>query len=273
MQLPGGLALATGELARVIVWKPLNGKLELELSQALSAGHSVPDIMLHAAGCAIRSIGSVNVDLDQLDKLSVVDMRVILAALAGRFGLSLQWITHRCESCDEPFDFSVDLADLPITDAGETYPETTLQISGKTIRVSVPTIADQRAAAAASEESEVAEELFWRCVCDEQGALKGRRASAKVLAKIEEALSKMAPAVPFSAEAKCPNCDATNLVPINVVQWLWSLADSPIDDVHTIASTYGWSEADILALARSRRKSYIARINKDGGGSVQEILQ
>ncbi len=273
MQLPGGLALATGELARDIVWKPLDGALELELSQALSTGHTVPDIMVRAAECAISSIGPVSAEPDHLERLSVVDMRAVLAALAGRFGLSLQWIVHVCESCQEPFDFAVDLADLPITDAGEDYPETTLRISGKTLRISVPTIGDQRATAQVKEESECADRLFWRCVSDADGALKGKNISAKVLARIETALNKMAPAMPFSAEAKCPDCTATNLVPINVVQWLWALADGPLNDVHTIASTYGWSEADILALSRKRRKAYVMRIDKDGGGSMQEILQ
>ncbi len=37
-------------------------------------------------------------------------------------------------------------------------------------------------------------------------------------------------------------------------------AKRQLDEVHTLASAYGWSEADILAMSASRRRRYVSLV-------------
>jgi len=273
MELPGGLALADGEVSKEIAWRPIDGALELDLALIFAAGRSVPEIMMQCATRAIQSIGSTSVDLKNIERLSVVDLRFVLSALSTRFGLSLQWITHNCVQCSNPFDFSVDLADLPVTGAGAGYPKSTIDIDGKPVDVFVPTGADQLATVGIEDEKTAAQTLFWRCVKRVDGVWKRKKISTKWLTKIEFAIEKMSPSMPFCVTADCPECDTANLVPINVTHWLRHLAGGPLDDVHIIASAYGWSEVNILMLSRQRRKAYVARIGRDKNGPVEELFQ
>ncbi len=273
MELPGGLARADGGVSKQITWRTIDGALELDLALIYATGRNVPEIMLRCAASAVQSVGSAAVELKRLEQLSVVDLRFVLAALAARFGMSLQWLTYDCEKCSEPFDFSVDLADLPVTSARAGYPKSTIEIDGKAVDISVPTGGDQLAVAGIDDESAAARELFWRCVSVRDSQTKRKKFPAKWVAKIEAAIEDMAPAMPFCVAADCPECNSANLVPINVTRWLRQLAGGPLDDVHTIASAYGWSEMDILVLSRQRRKAYVARISNEKGGLTEEYLQ
>ena len=59
----------------------------------------------------------------------------------------------------------------------------------------------------------------------------------------------------------CPSCGHRWLTAFDIVSYLWSEIDDwarrLLRDVHALASAYGWSERDILAMTARRRQLYL----------------
>jgi hypothetical protein len=100
--------------------------------------------------------------------------------------------------------------------------------------------------------------LLRRCV---------RNAEGSALRKIVSLMEKIAPTVSGYVGGTCPECGACVEVYFDVarfvLQELRGLAVEVYDHVHLLASQYGWSEAEILALPRSRRAAYVARVRRE----------
>ena len=73
-----------------------------------------------------------------------------------------------------------------------------------------------------------------------------------------EALDPLASAA-FSLT--CPACGHGWAAPLDVLGFVWSEIDAwaqrTLREVHWLASSYGWREADILALGARRRQAYL----------------
>ena len=58
----------------------------------------------------------------------------------------------------------------------------------------------------------------------------------------------------------CPACALIWQSPFDVVSFLWSELDAwarrMLREIHILASHYGWSEAEIVALSPQRRRHY-----------------
>ncbi len=91
-------------------------------------------------------------------------------------------------------------------------------------------------------------------------------APARLRGRIERAMERLAPELSRDVEGACPSCGGkvagTIHVPFLVMEDLRRAATGVHDDVHRIASAYGWSEAEILALPRVRRRQYADRIRR-----------
>ena len=95
----------------------------------------------------------------------------------------------------------------------------------------------------------------------------GGRAMGRWRRHAESAMAAMAPTLSGSIQGTCPECHATVEfffdVPSFVLAELRAHAIWVFDDVHRIASRYGWSEAAILALPRTRRMRYAELIREE----------
>jgi hypothetical protein len=69
------------------------------------------------------------------------------------------------------------------------------------------------------------------------------------------------PQADIQLDLSCPACQHHWQAAFDVVAFLWNEIDSwahrILSDIHVIASAYGWSEADILALSAARRQTYL----------------
>jgi hypothetical protein len=261
MALPGGLVCDNGAVDRTYAWKPLDGTVELAIAVAARAP-TRPQAVSEALHGALAAVGGGPVTRDRVDALSVTDRRFLMIELACLLGQSFAWSTHACAACRAPFDVSLDLADLPVGTAGESYPSQELSIGGRRVRVRAPAGADQIRIAGIADKAHAARFLAERCItpCDDSGHDGLGELSTDDLALIDAAVESLSPGQPWAMEAACPECRSINLIPIDVTGWLARLAEGPTRDVHEIAMAYGWSERDILALPRSQRQKYIALI-------------
>jgi hypothetical protein len=85
--------------------------------------------------------------------------------------------------------------------------------------------------------------------------------------RIEAALSAADPLTDLVLETTCPYCGADNAVPFpledSLLAALRRLGERLLEEIHLLASTYHWSEAEILALPAGRRRFYLARIAEE----------
>ncbi|MDK3073550.1 hypothetical protein QO034_10540 [Sedimentitalea sp. JM2-8] len=81
------------------------------------------------------------------------------------------------------------------------------------------------------------------------------------------ALERAVSGLDLEIGTRCTECGSAIVSPFDVQAFVGAeLEDAArrlLDDVHRIASTYHWSEQDILALPRSRRMAYLGRIDRD----------
>ena len=74
-------------------------------------------------------------------------------------------------------------------------------------------------------------------------------------------MAKLDPLATVELEFLCPGCGAVCPAAFDIASFLWAEVDtaarSAVEDVHTLASAYGWSEEEVLALSPGRRRLYL----------------
>lgn len=136
------------------------------------------------------------------------------------------------------------------------------------IRFRVPTAGDVAAAARAHDVATMRSLLLERCVLDvtpAETAIDVRQLPTATLERVIEGMSAADPQADCSLELSCPECRHHWSETFDIVSFLWAELDAwalrLLHDVHTLASAYGWSEAQVLALSAPRRARYLEMIS------------
>ncbi|MFF4602041.1 hypothetical protein ACFY12_04670 [Streptomyces sp. NPDC001339] len=196
----------------------------------------------------------------------------LFALRRALFGERMQ-VTLDCADpeCGAALEFELDAAELG--PARPQVPEGGLRVAadGWVVRFRLPCPADLTAAA---EEAAVAEDarrlLGARCVLsavrDDGREVTGQEDLARllpdpVLKRFGEAAQEADPAAESALNITCPECGAATPAELDIAAYLWTELDAwardVLLDVHLLASAYGWSEPEILALSPLRRRYYL----------------
>lgn len=168
-----------------------------------------------------------------------------------------------CTRCGETLEFALSTQSL-----GAQRPETTdepleLRESGCEIRFRVPTAHDLADAAATGDVARARAVLLERCIAsaslDGQATAPAKLPAAVVVA-VAERMAEADPLADVRVALTCPACGHEWTAALDVAAWVWSEVEAwahrTVLDVHSLASAYGWSEAEILALG-PRRELYL----------------
>jgi hypothetical protein len=83
---------------------------------------------------------------------------------------------------------------------------------------------------------------------------------------VAQRMAEADPQAEIQLSLVCPACDHAWNTSFDIVTFFWNeisaWAHRTLKDVHTLASVYGWSEADILALSPHRRQYYLEMIGQ-----------
>jgi len=171
------------------------------------------------------------------------------------FGETLETVA-RCRSCGEPMEAQFRTADL--TDRFASPGMLEREVNGSRIRFRVPTEADVVAAIASRDPRR---SLIERCV-ESAGTLDDTAVSAVI-----QAMAAEDPQADIQIQVSCPACATENNLAFDIVSYLWSdltdWARRIMAEVHTLASAYGWSETDILAMTAFRRRLYLQMLGSE----------
>jgi hypothetical protein len=169
-----------------------------------------------------------------------------------------------CPRCGEPVEYSVPAEALGAgLEPDENGDGLELNASGYELRLRLPTGGDLAAAGAADDLEGARRVLVERCVVSAE--VEGReRPPAELPERVVAALAARLAQVDSLADTRlaltCPRCGGEWTVALEIGAWLWSELESwalrVVLDVHALASAYGWSEAEILALG-PRRELYL----------------
>jgi len=196
---------------------------------------------------------------------SLAERNTALFDLRGSLFGPSQALRCNCPRCDAIVEFSVDCAALaqslaPVEAA--TAPQR-LVAEGHRIDFRLPDIDDLRAVA--DDPQQAVARLLHRCVTRcERGDGQPCDPTAlpdSVRHALSERMEALAPGASVGFDLACPECGQCWSAPMDVGQVLWTelnhSAERLLLEVDALARSYGWSEAQVLALSPARRAAYL----------------
>ncbi len=132
---------------------------------------------------------------------------------------------------------------------------------GWDVEFRLPGVADLTAAARAADPRAA---LLARCLVSavrDGAAVSAGDLPVPVQRRIAEAVEAADPGADVTLNVGCPECGAATRAELDIASYLWTELDAwardLLLDVHLLATSYGWSEPEILALSPLRRRYYL----------------
>lgn len=261
--LPGGLPGAGG-LVRDYAFVAADGALELALDTIAESAASTPEAVSLSLLAALDTLAGGAPSLARINALCVADRQFLMRELGCHLGNQGGWFDAACAACGARFDFQLDYRALPLKPAGADFPHARLRVGERELRLRVPTGADQlQILEAPAAEREI--RLLGALIEQPDGPELARQADAATRQRLDAALEESAPAICTELAAPCPECGHVTPVGLDPYGVLARSSEALLDDIHRLASSYHWSEAEILALPRRRRQRYLERLDAERG--------
>lgn len=171
-------------------------------------------------------------------------------------------LNARCASagCSEMFGFDLPLQALAAQGAADDGPLAVELGEGRSVRLRRPTGADLRDWHA---RRPVTRADAVQAMLD--SLLIEGHAAAQDEARLSQAVAALDPLVNFSAQCHCPACGTPAEVSVDLealaLGRLHARQQGLLREVHALASRYGWSEEQVLAVPPARRAHYLALID------------
>lgn len=277
--LPGGYWDGGGTLHSRFELTPLTGREEELLAQATD--RLPAELVTEVLSRRVSSVGGLSPVREEVARqLLVGDRQFLLLRLRQatfgdrvRAGLVCPWA-----DCGKRVSVEFSLAQVPVFELADKGPVYTMTLSkaaaedcddaGREVRFRLPTGADQEELSEwlSVNEAQALTLLLTRCVRaiggfsppgeDRIGAL-----SPLARAEIEERMQELAPGIEQVMEAGCVECGRQFLVPFDVQRFFFGElrvhSDLLYREVHYLAYHYHWSEQEIMAMTRDRRRTYV----------------
>ncbi|GII88915.1 hypothetical protein Ssi03_69050 [Sphaerisporangium siamense] len=165
-----------------------------------------------------------------------------------------------CPECGERLEFDFDTRAVPPPEPSPVEP-ITLTVDSWTVVVRVPTSGDLLVAARSASPRAV---LLERCVPEARRdgePVPVAALPAEVVARVAEAAGCADPGADVRLDVRCPECGRMVRAGLDITLCLWTELDAwaraTLLEVSLLAASYGWDEADILAMSSARRRCYL----------------
>jgi|HubBroStandDraft_1064217.scaffolds.fasta_scaffold19255_2 hypothetical protein len=173
------------------------------------------------------------------------------------FGSRLEaWAS--CARCGEKMEFDLD-GDSLLNGAHDSPEDGMVHVNGRSFRV--PTSRDLACIAREFGEERAVVALIEHCrVNGEQSS----PLSGDELQAVEDAMELADPAAELSVTLCCPACSDEWNEALDLVSFLWAEIEARarqlLWEVHSLASAYGWTQGEILAVSEARRALYLEMV-------------
>jgi len=205
---------------------------------------------------------------DELANLSVGRRDGLLLKLREQlFGPSLVSAAH-CPACGEQVQLTFNVSDIR-TETGATPTEPlTVVLDGYEVCFRLPDSNDQAEIAECENVADGRTLLLMRCLLEVRHNGEEQpvdQVPERILEAVSEQMAQTDPQADVQLALTCPACAHAWSAGFDIVSYLWQEIDSwaqrILRDIHSLASAYGWSEADILDMTGRRRQFYLDMIS------------
>jgi hypothetical protein len=212
----------------------------------------------------LLAAASPEMPLDSLARLSIGRRDTLLFILrAWMFGSGLVGLAQ-CSACAEQIELTFDTADILSKYEQSRVEEFSLSMEDCQVRFRLPTSNDLIALSDATDIATFRNRLLEHCLVAAQ--LNGQPVSASNLpsAAVKELVEQIGRADPqgdIQMILCCSSCKRELQAALDIVSFFWTEINSwamrMLREIHSLASTYGWTESDILAMSAARRQVYL----------------
>lgn len=171
-------------------------------------------------------------------------------------------VVTQCPACGEQIESTFRVEDVRLAD--ERIPEAphSAEIDGYSATFRLPTSHDLLTLTDATMARQT---LLARCLFKVRNpageAVMAESLPDQVIAAIAARMAAVDPQADIELRLTCPTCDHRWPAVFDIASFLWkelhAWALRTLRDVHSLARSYGWREADVLALSPTRRQVYL----------------
>jgi hypothetical protein len=173
--------------------------------------------------------------------------------------------TAVCPGCGQRLELAMEVAEIRVPAPAEQPRESIgLSVEDYDVRFRLPTTADVAAVAKESELASARQSLLQSCLLSARQSnidVPPDRLPDHVVTAIVARMAEVDPQANVQLALSCPNCHARWEETFDITSFFWSELDvwgrRLVREVHTLASAYGWREADIVAMSPLRRQMYL----------------
>ena len=267
VQLPGGL-LYDEQIFREAIFRPLCGEVEMALQEAACEQNNIPGYVTTVLARALANVGGIPSDTSVIRRLGIADRRYLMLRLAALLEGDLFWLEAECRDCHKRFDVRVARSELPVKKSGPGYPVVLVDIGRAELECRLPVGADQENIIHLQEQDAL-NYLLKTCITTVNGTKPADDFISSLtdteIDRIEKAMEDVSPVVTLMLLTHCPECGKEQVVPVDPYILSGAGKDNFYHEIHTLAWTYHWSEQEILALPRERRRIYLRLIDRSRG--------
>jgi hypothetical protein len=187
----------------------------------------------------------------------------LFALREGLFGPRLSALAS-CPQCSEPLEMEFTAADVSVDDLPEQPATRSLTLADYRVTYRLPTAGDLALLAQRVDRVAAERWLLARCVLEAHlpdGNAPVADLPDGVLEAVADDMATADPQADVELALSCPACAHHWQAPFDIVSFMWreveAWARRTLAEVATLATAFGWSERDILAMTPWRRRQYL----------------
>jgi hypothetical protein len=224
--------------------------------------------VLHRALVFI-SAGWSELSLESAARLSIGHRNNLLLTMRERtFGSQIHCLTH-CPCCKTQIELAFAVNDIRTVTREAELMHAVVPIGEWLVHVRAPNSFDLDVAASEVDLPEARLRLLERCIMSVEPAAQALHANVPDLRTwdtpavdaICSVLEQIDPQALIKLGMNCPACGHAWQTPFDIASFLWTelsaWAQRILREVHVLAASYGWCEADILSMSTTRRNAYL----------------
>lgn len=174
-----------------------------------------------------------------------------------------------CPQCETQVELELTTNQIQFADKGQSELLHSISSEGFVISFRVPNSLDLMAVSRSSDIDTRSKRLLQRCVesaCRGEQTLKLAEIPDGRLREVIDAMDAADPQANVEIPVQCVDCKHKWCALFDIVTHLWAEIDARVrqtlNEIHLIASTYGWSESTILDLPPGRRQLYVSMVRQ-----------
>lgn len=249
-------------------FRALDGHVELAVAEAAQGSGPRPHRVTSVLAAMCDAVGEHAVDADLLRSLCTAGRDWLLLRAGMQFYSGPDWFEGTCRACSARFDIECDLRQVPVSEAGDGFPEAQAETSLGMRRFEVPNGGHEEVLAA-KPAKDARRTLVGLCGLDEKAVADSVAFTPADLEAIDRALEAISPQIATHVDTNCPECGEATRLSIDPLTFAFPAPARILRDVVTLARAFGWSEEEILELPSSRRKSYVQLAGDSAGRAAR----